>query len=374
MPYQTSTSNVKPQTSNVQHPTSNLQPATGAHPIFLIGAGGIVNDAHLPAYRIAGFEVAGMYDIHREKAVATAEKFGIPKVYDDLAQLLAAAPSNAVFDVAVPGAALIPVLEQLPSQSAVLLQKPMGDNWAAAQTILSITRAKQMIAGVNFQLRYAPFITAARQMIRDGLIGELCDVEVNINVYTPWHLWEFLYGLPRVEILYHSIHYIDLVRSFLGNPASVYAKTTKHPAMQQLASVRTNIIMDYGEQVRANILTNHTHRFGLQQQQAYVKLEGTKGAIKMQLGVLINYPAGIEDKFEYVLLNDGKEPEWRTLPIEGSWFPHAFIGSMNQVMLAADGAIERPDNSVEDCIHTMACVEAAYLSSENGGVRLPAAG
>ncbi len=33
-------------------------------PIFIIGAGGIVNDAHLPAYRIAGFEVAGIYDIN----------------------------------------------------------------------------------------------------------------------------------------------------------------------------------------------------------------------------------------------------------------------------------------------------------------------
>jgi hypothetical protein len=42
---------------------------------------------------------------------------------------------------------------------------------------------------------------------------------------------------------------------------------------------------------------------------------------------------------------------------------------MSQVMLAAEGVIERPDNSVEDCIHTMACVEAAYQSSEGGGVR-----
>jgi hypothetical protein len=37
--------------------------------------------------------------------------------------------------------------------------------------------------------------------------------------------------------------------------------------------------------------------------------------------------------------------------------------------MAAEGMIERPDNSVEDCIHTMACVEAAYQSNERGGVR-----
>jgi hypothetical protein len=43
---------------------------------------------------------------------------------------------------------------------------------------------------------------------------------------------------------------------------------------------------------------------------------------------------------------------------------------MEQVMLAAAGQITKPDNSVEDCIYTMACVEAAYKSSELGGVTL----
>jgi len=43
---------------------------------------------------------------------------------------------------------------------------------------------------------------------------------------------------------------------------------------------------------------------------------------------------------------------------------------MEQIMLTAAGIIERPDNSVEDCIATMACVEAAYRSSEQGGVPL----
>ena len=67
-----------------------------------------------------------------------------------------------------------------------------------------------------------------------------------------------------------------------------------------------------------------------------------------------------------------KIPEWKTLEIEGNWFPHAFIGSMAQVMLAQQGSILQPDNSVEDCIYTMACVEAAYASNEKGGVLLEA--
>jgi predicted dehydrogenase len=338
-------------------------------PVFIIGAGGIVNSAHLPAYKIAGFNVQGIFDIDCNKAKATAEKFNIPRVFETMDEMLSQSPANVVFDVAVPGSVMIDVLERLPAGANVLLQKPMGENYADAKRILAIANEQKMNAGVNFQLRYAPFIMEVRNMLRAGLAGALLDIEVNVNVYTPWHLWDFLNASPRLEILYHSIHYIDLVRSFFGDPVSVYAKTIKHPAMKELASVKSSIIMDYGDILRANILTNHCHAFGPQQQQSYIKFEGTKGAVKINFGVLKNYPAGDNDTFEYILAENGENKEWKTKKINGSWFPQAFIGSMAQVMLAAEGVIEVPDNSVDDCIHTMACVEAAYISSEGGGIR-----
>lgn len=339
-------------------------------PIYIIGAGGIVNDAHLPAYQLAGYSVEGIYDKDVDKAKTTAARFGVLQVFDSLDALLAKAPANAVFDIALPADAVLSVLERLPDGATVLMQKPMGNNLEEAAQILALTTRKKMKAGVNFQLRYAPYVKAARQLIAAGTIGELCDIEVNVNVFTPWHLWEFLYNSSRVEILYHSVHYIDLVRSFLGNPQSVYAKTTRHPLMAQLSSVRSNIIMDYGDSIRAAIATNHTHVYGEEHQQAYIKLEGTHGAIKMTMGSLINYPGGIPDVFEYVTLENGNKPVWKVLHVEGSWFPHAFIGAMEQVMTAAACDTCLPDNAVTDAYDTMACVEAAYQSSEIGGVRL----
>lgn len=339
-------------------------------PVYIIGAGGIVNTAHLPAYRLAGYNVQGIYDINKEKAVATATQFAVPFVFDSIDQLLSEAQPGAVFDVAVPGHAIISVLKQLPANSSVLIQKPMGENWEQANEILTLSIKKNFNAAVNFQLRYAPYILAAKDFISNGLLGELNDIEVNVNVYTPWHLWDFLAASPRVEILYHSIHYIDLIRNILGNPVSMYAKSTGHPDMANLASVRSNIIMDYGKMVRANILTNHCHHYGIPKQQSYIKIEGSKGAVLINFGALINYPRGAADSFEYVLLEEGKEPVWQQMKVEGSWFPHAFIGSMQQVLLAAEGKISKADNSVEDCIHTMKCVEAAYLSDALGGVQL----
>jgi predicted dehydrogenase len=347
----------------------NQQKPSGKLPVYIIGAGGIVNTAHLPAYQLAGFSVQGIYDIIPEKARLTAEHFNIPRVFARLEEMIGNAPSNAVFDMAVPGTATYSVLEQLPEGSSVLLQKPMGESYPEAKQILELVRSRKIRAAVNFQLRYAPYILAAKELVAKDKLGELNDIEINVNVYTPWHLWDFLLKSPRVEILYHSIHYIDLIRNLLGNPRSVYAKTTRHPAMQELASVRSNIIMDFGDMIRANILTNHCHHYGLPKQQSYIKIEGSKGAVLVNFGALIDYPRGSADSFEYILL-DGNNQGWQTMPIKGSWFPHAFIGSMAQLMLAAEGVIEQADNSVEDCIDTMACLEAAYISNERGGVTL----
>lgn len=335
--------------------------------ICIIGAGGIVHDAHLPAYAIAGFNVAGIFDRDWDKAKNLANQFGIPTAYQSLAEMIAANP-NAVFDIALPASEIISILEQLPNGAAVLIQKPMGTNYQEALAIKACTERKSLKAGVNFQLRYAPFIQAAREIVNRGDIGLLYDIEVHVNVFTPWHLWTFLYGKPRLEILYHSIHYLDLVRSFLGDPIGMYAKTVKHPNLHDLASVRTNMIMDYGETIRANILTNHCHEFGFHNQQSYIKFEGTKGAIKINMGVLIDYPRGVPDKFEWVVMEAGKQPVWQELAIEGGWFPHAFIGTMQQVMLCAEGKIATPNNNVADALQTMACVEAAYLSSERGSI------
>lgn len=349
---------------------TSLEIPSGNLPIFIIGAGGIVNTAHLPAYKIAGFNVQGIVDILPVKAKETAEKFGIPHIFSTVEEMIAEAPANAVFDVAVPGSQTIPLLNKLAPGSSVLLQKPMGENFEEAKRILELAREKKLRAAINFQLRYAPYILAAKELILAGRLGDLNDIEVNVNVFTPWHLWEFLFTSPRVEILYHSIHYIDLVRNLLGNPHSVYAKTTRHPSMPELASVRSNIIMNYGEMVRANILTNHCHNYGTPKQQSYIKIEGSKGAVIINFGALIDYPRGKADSFEYILLEKGKQAMWETKTVEGSWFPHAFIGSMSQLLLAAEGKIVSPDNSTEDCIYTMACAEAAYLSSERGGIPL----
>ena len=344
-------------------PVLPLQP----QPIIIIGAGGIVGDAHLPAYKKAGFKVHGITNRTRQKAEGLAKRFDIENVYSTVEEAISEAPANAVYDLTVMPEQFVEILEKLPEGSAVLIQKPMGDYFRQAEEILSVCRRKQLVAAINCQLRFAPYAAAARDMISQGLLGEVYDMEVRVTINTPWELFPHVMVHPRLEIQYHSIHYIDLIRSFFGDPKTVMAKTLRHPA-KNLSSSRSTILFDYGNTLHAVINTNHDHAFGSKHQESFIKWEGTKGCIKARMGLLMDYPRGLADSFEYCLLENGKEPQWQVLQLEGSWFPDAFVGTMSALMCYKEGSSDILPTSVEDVIHTMAVVESAYISSDTGGV------
>ena len=347
---------------------ANFLPET-KQPIIIIGAGGIVHDAHLPAYRKAGFEVFGITNRTRSRAEKLAAEWNIPHVFESVEEAVAAAPANAVYDITIMPEQFIPTLETLPDGAAVLIQKPMGDYIRQTRGILEVCRRKGFSAAINCQLRFAPYVQEARRMIAEGLLGELYDMEVRVTVETPWHLFPHVMVHPRLEIQYHSIHYIDLIRSFCGDPSSVYSKTLRHPA-KELSSSRTTTILDYGDTMHAVINTNHDHDFGPDHQESFIKWEGTKGVIIAKMGLLMDYPHGVPDKFEYCLKDEnGKAGTWQTKQVNGTWFPDAFIGTMGSLMRYKEGSSPVLPTSVEDVFKTMLVVEAAYKSSDEGGVK-----
>jgi predicted dehydrogenase len=325
-------------------------------PIVTFGAGSIVGDAHYPAYRKGGFPIAGLYDPDQAKARKLADVWGV-KAYASVAE--AAAVEGAIFDLATPPERHAEVLRALPDGSAVLIQKPMGQNLAGATEILGICRKKNLIAAVNFQLRFAPMMLALKDAIRQGLLGEVVDFDVLLAIATPWQLWEFLLKAPRVEIALHSIHYLDLIREVLGDPKGVHAKTMGHPN-HTVAQTRTSAILDYGNTVRCNLSINHDHEFGRKHQACEFRICGTEGAAYLKLGLNLDYPRGEPDILEiYPKGGDG----WVAVALEGAWFPDAFVGRMANLQRFVSGEDDELASSVEDAWSTMALVEAAYQSS-----------
>ena len=325
-------------------------------PIVIFGAGSIVGDAHLPAYRQAGFPVAGIFDPNAKKARALADQWGI-KTFASEEEALAA--DGVIFDLATPPAAHAGLLSALPRGAFALIQKPMGGDLDQATEILSVCRQRDIRAAVNFQLRFAPMMLALQDAVDRGLLGDVVDFDAWLALATPWGLWPFLKGLPRIEIAMHSIHYIDFIRGLLGNPHGVHAKTIGHPN-HDVAQTRTAAILDYGDRVRCVLSVNHDHDFGRKFQACEFRISGTKGAAYIKLGVNLDYPRGEPDE---LWIRPAGENDWVAVKLEGAWFPDAFVNRMANLQRFAAGEDDVLVGSVEDAWQTMALVEAAYQSS-----------
>jgi predicted dehydrogenase len=353
-----------------RHPEAAYRLELPAHPrpIVIIGTGGIVKDAHLPAYRKAGYPVWALVNRTVARAQALADEHGIEHVFGTVAEAVVAAPADAVYDIALMPEQYADALEALPDGAAVLIQKPLGHTLAEGIALRDLCHRKGLVAAVNTQLRFAPYVAEARRLIAEGVIGELYDLEIRVQVDTPWNLFPHVFGLERLEVNMHSVHYLDLVRSFLGDPDGVSAVTLPHPEKHEVANTRSTILLRYRDRpLRVTISTNHDHAFGPAHEESFIKWEGTKGAIRAQMGLLLDYPTGGPDALEIVLL-DEKERGWHDVAFEGSWFPDAFIGSMGAVQRFVEGSVPTLPTSVDDVLHTMAVVEAAYESQEHEGI------
>ncbi len=331
-------------------------------PIVIFGAGSIVSDAHLPAYKLSKLPVKGIYDPDYEKAKKLGQIYGI-KVFKEASA--AAAEKNVVFDLATPPSVHFEVIDMLPKNSTVILQKPMGGDLKEASNILSLCHQKSLTACVNFQLRFAPMMIALKDIIDQGLIGQVVDVDMWAALDTPWDLWKFLEALPRVEILLHSIHYLDAIRFLIGNPIGIHAKTMGHPA-SKISNTRTSAILDYGNALRCAISINHNHSYGRKYQACELRICGTKGAAYLHLGVNLNYPKGEPDRLE-VNLGNG----WKEIKLEGSWFIESFAYRMRQLQRAVAGEDDILISKVDDAWNTMALVESAYKSSSKPATKIP---
>lgn len=347
------------------------RPSQPPRPIVIIGAGAIVRAAHLPAYRRLDFPVAGIFDLDAARARAAASAFGIDTAFATLEE--AARTPGVIFDLAVPGDQIIGILDRLPMGAAVLIQKPMGDDLADARRILAGCTERSLTAALNFQLRFSPGMLALRDLVTRGTLGPLVDIDVRVVINQPWHLWTFLEGAPRLELSYHSIHYIDAIRWIAGEPRAAYCRAVAHPSTPQLRDTRSSIILDYGDALRCSLILNHTHRAGPKHQASQMMVEGLDGAVRLTWGVNFDYPAGPPDTMEVTGSGDRGSGigAWRTVALRGSWFTEAFEGPMSNLQRFVAGEDAVLVGSVHDAIKTMAVVEACYESSARGGTPIP---
>jgi len=140
----------------------------------IVGAGAIVQVGHLPALRkIKEIEVVGVCDNDMVKARALADRFDIPDVYPDLAELVELGGLDALL-VCTPNHLHEPhVLSGLSAGLHVLAERPLALTPGGVQKITRAQQKRDCIVMTGANHRYRPDVQTIRSFIQSGELGDL---------------------------------------------------------------------------------------------------------------------------------------------------------------------------------------------------------
>jgi predicted dehydrogenase len=333
-------------------------------PIAIIGAGEIVNLAHLPAYKTHGLKVVGITDVDLAKAKKVAEQHGIPKVYASQEDLARDA-NVAIVDIAVfPWLQYKVAVPMLDAGKHLLCQKPLSYDLLEAIRLVEYAEQRKRLLAVNQQLRWSESVAAATAMVARGWIGEAFEMTWDFHVYTPWEAWPWVAAQPRLDLNQFTIHFIDAVRTILGEPLFAYGTQAREPGQPEAGETRTISVLEFKGETRALLRSFHKNRTG--DPRAEFRIDGTQGSIRGTIGLMYDYPRGRADTLELssrVLPTDG----WLPYPVTSRWIPTAFIGPMASLLKAA-AAGGTPATNGRDNLATLRIVHALYESGRTHSV------
>ncbi|AKC81867.1 oxidoreductase [Verrucomicrobia bacterium IMCC26134] len=332
------------------------------YPIGIIGSGFIVSDCHLPSYRKAGYNPVAIASRTPESAAKTAARHGIPKVCS-YAELLDD-PTIEVLDIAVPPDAQLGLIEGACKRGTVkgiLAQKPIGNDYAEAVRAVELCERAGITLAVNQNMRYDQSVRAAKSLLDQGALG--MPVFASIDMRGIPHLMPWQEKLGWVTLRIMSIHHIDCLRYWFGDPERIYCSTRPDPRTKfaHTDGIAT-YILEYAGGLRCTVIDDvwtGPAREGCPADLGIRwRIEGLDGLAMGDIG-WVKTPYTTPSSIRYAVKGDTAfhEPTWNE-----SWFPDAFAGTMGQLLTAlATGAT--PAISGRDNLKTMALVEAAYRSA-----------
>jgi predicted dehydrogenase len=331
--------------------------------IGAIGAGFIMRDIQLVAYRDAGYNVVAIAAKDPAEARATAELRGIPQVYDTTDELLRD-PSIEVLDIAVPPDVQPGIIRAALEQNhirGILAQKPLAMNYRDARAVVEACERAGVTLAVNQNMRYDHSIRALKTVLQRGYLGEPVLATIDMRAIPHWQPW--VQGYNRLTLLVMSIHHLDSFRYLFGEPESVYVSARPDP--RTTFPHRDGIvlyILEYANGLRAaawdDVWAGPAREGAADDIYIRWRVEGTAGMARGTIG-WPEYPARVPSTLEFTTQREPNcwlSPRWPQV-----WFPDAFQGTMGELLRSL--AEERePAISGRDNLNTLALLEACYRS------------
>jgi predicted dehydrogenase len=330
------------------------------------GAGFIMRDCHLVAYRQAGFNPVAIASRNPATAREAAAARGVLIVHDTIDALLAD-PAVEILDVAVPPDAQPDLIRRAVGVGkgrlrGILAQKPLALSVTDAKDLVERCRAAGIVLAVNQNMRFDQSVRAAMDLLSRGWLGDVVLATIEMRAVPHWMPWAE--GLPSLSTFVMSIHHLDTFRYWLGTPDRVLASTRPDPRTKFPHKDGVNLyILEYDAGPRAtawdDVWTGPSKEGVAGDMYIKWRIEGTDGLAQGTIG-WPKYPAKEPSKLEFSTKRQPGywlRPRWPEV-----WFPDAFVGTMAQLLCAVEDGTE-PEIGGRDNVETIALCEAVFAAA-----------
>ena len=333
--------------------------------IGCIGAGFIMRDCHLVAYRQAGFNPVAIAARRIEQARVCAGLHDIPRVHATVEELLAD-PEIEILDVAVPPDRQADIICAAaagnPHLRGILAQKPLALSVRDARSCVDACARAGITLAVNQNMRYDQSVRAMKDILNRGWIGTPVLGTIDMRAIPHWMPWA--QGLPSLSTFVMSIHHLDTFRYWFGTPDRVLASTRPDPRTQFAHTDGINLyILEYDKGTRASswddVWTGPAREGSESDIRIHWRVEGTDGLARGTIG-WPSYPAKTPSTLDFTTKQQPGywlSPRWKEV-----WFPDAFVGTMAQLLCAVEDKSE-PEISGRDNLETIALCEAVFAAA-----------
>ena len=327
----------------------------------LIGCGFFANN-HMHGWaEVAGAEIVAVCDRDAAKAEAMAQRFGIPAVYTDAAEMLAKEHLDFVDIATTSGSHRALVELAAPRVRLVICQKPMADTLAdgGAMVAAAASAGVPLVIHENFRWQ-RPFREIARRLSA-GELGKVHFARFSFrHGYDNYVNQPYLAEIERFTIMDVGLHLFDLSRHLVGDAVSLSCRTQRlNPKVRGEDAFTALVGHESGATsvVDCSFFSKLTpHRFP----QTTAWIEGDRGTIEIgeDFQMTVHGPDGRQQ-----VDVEPEVPAWGERP----WhiIQDSVVAFERHVVDVLDGTAE-PQPSGAHNLKTLAIALAAYEAAASG--------
>jgi UDP-N-acetyl-2-amino-2-deoxyglucuronate dehydrogenase len=324
--------------------------------IFLVGCGRILQK-HLDSIKILNdkLKIVGISDLNKKKLLVNSKKLNV-KGFSDYKRGIIKTNPDIVSILTPSGNHAENILDILKLKKNIIVEKPMCLKISDGKKIINLAKKNKKRVFVVMQNKFNLPVLKLRDDIDKSKFGNIFHTSVIVRwmrdqKYYNNDAWRGTWKLDGGVISNQASHHLDLLRTIMGNPISVFARSYNHLAKIQCEDTAL-IIFKFKNNKSA--IMEATTAMRPKNIEGSISILGTKGSAKIG-GFALN-------KIEYYnLQKEIKFSNYQTNPKNVYGFGHL---KFYQHVIESIKNNKSSEFEAKEAINTVKLINAIYKSIE----------